>query len=707
MNSKGKSGLVLAFWVFVAVLFALAPVPRAEAASPFGTGTDGDLVVNSGETVYLDYWYNTRYGPDSYLSTPDAVPNFRNVIINSGGTLTVSGYNSSTGKGGRLAFKASENVVVNGSITVAGLGFPGGRGGRYSQPIDATAGEGPGGGARGTNHYFCAENGTGGTYQENISFYVDLDLGSGGGGGGYLFYKPGSVVICAQNGGDGGAGGGSISIQAKNIVIRGLVSSQGADGGNSSISYDDDGNKRTSGGGGGGSGGSITIKGDQVDVGNRCLSSLGGRNKLQYGQVGDYAGNGRIDIFYDTSFSGTTATPATVSTIDVTPPRGVFAINDGSEFTTTALVNLTFTAQDNRSGVAQVVVSNDNFQTQQVFSYQPQITWTLTPDKGPKQVWVKFIDAAGNESDPVSRTVTLVSDTTPPAVNLLINEGAQVTDSPNVRLLVNAVDDYSSGSDIQVRLSNDGRSWTQFASLTSMWMSWDLADSRYGGTAGDGFKTVYLQAKDAAGNVASTSAQIAISTSVPSGTPGSTEGAVGTLPGTTVEVLPSARARLLVTNPANVAYASYSFDGVSWSPWEKPTLDASGNIVKDVAFPGGDGRKALFFKFKNQYGAESGVYVREFVLDTTPPDVTLEAVGGAKATTTGSVRLSVTASDAVSKTFSYSLDGVNFRALPGDGIITVSGLDPGSRGRLHVIKVYVRDLAGNTALKKIEIWSLP
>lgn len=234
-----------------------------------------------------------------------------------------------------------------------------------------------------------------------------------------------------------------------------------------------------------------------------------------------------------------------------------------------------------------------------------------------------------------------------------------------------------------------------------------MADSRYGGTPGDGFKTVYLQAKDAAGNVASTSAVIAVSTSVPSGTPGDTEGTVGTLPGTTIEVLPSARARLLVTNPAGVAYASYSFDGVSWSPWEKPAVDASGNLVKDVAFPSGDGRKALFFKFKNQYGAESGVYVREFVLDTTPPDVTLEAAGGARATTTGSIQLSVTAFDVVSKTFSYSLDGTNFQALPADGTITVSGLDSGTRGKLYTIKVYVMDLAGNTAVKKIEIWSLP
>lgn len=456
MNGKEKCGLAVAFWVFVAVLFALAPVPRAEAASPFGTGTDGDLVVNSGETVFLDQWYNTRHGANSYLSTPDAVPNFRNVTINSGGTLTVSGYNSSTGKGGKLEFKATGNVMVSGSITVKGLGYTGGKAG-YKDPnsgqrVYATAGQGPGGGAGGDNRNppcGCpggSSCGQGASYADNPS-----RLGSGGGGGSWNGYTN-------ETGGDGGNGGGSISITAGSIVISGLVSSEGNDGRRGRM----DGTYHYAYGGGGGSGGAIRLVARNIDVGSSKVTALGGIN-VAYGYVSEmytkhgHASNGPIEIVCDT-FSGTTATPSTVAHVDLTPPTGTFSINGGSEFTTTALVNLALTAQDNRSGVAQVAVSNDNFQTQQVFSYQPQIAWTLTPDKGPKRVWVKFIDAAGNESDPLSQTVNLVTDTTPPAVNLLINEGTQVTDSPNVRLLVNAVDDYSSGSDLQVRLSNDGRS---------------------------------------------------------------------------------------------------------------------------------------------------------------------------------------------------------------------------------------------------------
>ena len=84
------------------MIILISPL-KAEASSVLGTGVDGELVVNAGQTLYIDQWYNNKYGAGQYMITEANIPNFSKVTIQSGGKLTVSAWNGSTGV--RFIFK--------------------------------------------------------------------------------------------------------------------------------------------------------------------------------------------------------------------------------------------------------------------------------------------------------------------------------------------------------------------------------------------------------------------------------------------------------------------------------------------------------------------------------------------------------------------------------------------------------------------------
>ena len=53
------------------------------------------------------------------------------------------------------------------------------------------------------------------------------------------------------------------------------------------------------------------------------------------------------------------------------------------------------------------------------------------------------------------------------------------------------------GTGAQMRFSNDGSTWTT-AEAFALSKSWDITDSSYGGTSGDGSKSVYVEVSDVA-----------------------------------------------------------------------------------------------------------------------------------------------------------------------------------------------------------------
>lgn len=92
-------------------------------------------------------------------------------------------------------------------------------------------------------------------------------------------------------------------------------------------------------------------------------------------------------------------------------------------------------------------------------------------------------------------------DVVPPTGSVQINDVDRRTASAQVRVSVLGRDDVSGVT--QFRVSSDGRSWRTYAyeggDLDPQTVAWDLADTRYGGSAKNGTRSVFVQFRDASG----------------------------------------------------------------------------------------------------------------------------------------------------------------------------------------------------------------
>lgn len=106
---------------------------------------------------------------------------------------------------------------------------------------------------------------------------------------------------------------------------------------------------------------------------------------------------------------GNAQTPLVWSvTLDTTPPSGALLINAGSEVTTSVYVTLGLAASDATSGIARMLISNEELAG---YVEEPYVAirelWKLPSVRGWQRVYVKFMDAAGNVSAPVSDDIEL------------------------------------------------------------------------------------------------------------------------------------------------------------------------------------------------------------------------------------------------------------------------------------------------------------
>ena len=288
-------------------------------------------------------------------SIPAGTYNFRNLTINSGVAVTVSGNgpliiyctgtctingtlsgNGSTGgstassvagavgaagwggNGGAGAAAATNAVAgtagsifataTNSAGTATSTGttsaYGGGGGGGVYTTTNATAGtagtSGGSAGAAGTTAYGGTTDATGfPTTAMAASNITTILLGGAGGAGG------GSSSGSAANrrgGGAGGNGGGAIQISAQTLTFgaSGLISANGGNGGNGDLSL-----SRSGGGGGGGSGGTILLQyvpGGSSNYTAANATANGGAGGSDGGAgngTGGHGGNGRIYVMTD------------------------------------------------------------------------------------------------------------------------------------------------------------------------------------------------------------------------------------------------------------------------------------------------------------------------------------------------------------------------------------------------------------------------
>ncbi len=113
---------------------------------------------------------------------------------------------------------------------------------------------------------------------------------------------------------------------------------------------------------------------------------------------------------------------------DTTPPTGSVTINGGSAATNNTAVTLSLSATDNSGTVTQMQCSSDGTTFTPAEPYKTSTSWTLPAGDGQKTVYVKFGDAAGNWSSPVSDAINL--DTTPPQIAITSPSDGAVIPAP-------------------------------------------------------------------------------------------------------------------------------------------------------------------------------------------------------------------------------------------------------------------------------------
>jgi hypothetical protein len=90
------------------------------------------------------------------------------------------------------------------------------------------------------------------------------------------------------------------------------------------------------------------------------------------------------------------------------------SLNGGTPATNDPTVTASVVATDDLSGVHSMQFSVDGATWRDWTAYAPTVLWSFDPPDGPKDLWVRVIDGAGNVSVPAHATIAL--DTLPPTV---------------------------------------------------------------------------------------------------------------------------------------------------------------------------------------------------------------------------------------------------------------------------------------------------
>lgn len=305
--------------------------------------------------------------------------------------------------------------------------------------------------------------------------------------------------------------------------------------------------------------------------------------------------------------------------LDTTPPACQVFINGGASYATSSAVTLNVACSDANPPV-QVRYSNDGSTWSSWEAYTSVKPWTLADVEGTRTVYIEAQDAPGNMGGPFTDTIIL--DTLSPGCTLSIDAAAPYATGTTVQLSISCSDVNGLNG---IRLSNDGSHWDAWRSYATA-VTWNL-------TAGDGLKTVYLQARDVPGNVSmAITDTIVLDTASPScmlEIDGDAPFATST--GVTLTVSCS--------DTNGVAEIRFSNDGSNWEPWQAYTTSLAWQLETE------EGLKTVYLQARDVPGNISAATTDTIVLDTIPPECILSVAANAPYTTQGNVTLAISCSD--------------------------------------------------------------
>ena len=372
----------------------------------------------------------------------------------------------------------------------------------------------------------------------------------------------------------------------------------------------------------------------------------------------------------DTAGNVATAVSDTI-TVEVNPPLGEIAINDGATWTNQVTVTLTLTATDAGSGVARMRLREAGGVWGSWIAYTAAYSFTLSGGDGTKTVEVQYEDGYGRQTDTLDDSIVL--DTAAPSGSISVNDDATYATSTSVTLSLSGTDATSGVA--QMQFSNDGTNWSDWESYGTS-KTWTLA-------SGDGTKTVYVKYKDNAGNVSTPYTDaITLDTAAPDGSVSINDGA--TYADTTSVTLALSADDAL----SGVAQMRFSNDGTSYSGWEDYTTSRSWMLAS------GDGTKTVYVQYKDNAG-NVGTCTDSIILDTGPPSSSVSDLPTYQSTL--SFPVSWSGSDAGSGVASYDVqvrDGVSWEDWQVNTVATSTAF-VGEDGHTYYFQSRARDNAGN------------
>lgn len=239
---------------------------------------------------------------------------------------------------------------------------------------------------------------------------------------------------------------------------------------------------------------------------------------------------------------------------DIVGPTGSIMINGDAVATNDVAALLSLTWDDGiGSGVTRMRFSNDGATWS---PWEPLLIsrpYALPGADGYKTVRVQYLDRSGNRSVIYSDYIKL--DTVSPTGSIVINNNRSATNNTAVALKLTWSDPNGSGV-TRMRFSNDGATWTPWTPLKT--------SPAYVLPGGDGYKTVRVQYRDAAGNSSIVYRDyIRLDTTPPTGSILINGGASSTKSRSVALSLGWSDG-----NGAGVSRMRFSIDGATWSGWE-------------------------------------------------------------------------------------------------------------------------------------------
>lgn len=299
---------------------------------------------------------------------------------------------------------------------------------------------------------------------------------------------------------------------------------------------------------------------------------------------------------------------------------------------------------------------------------------------GPRTLWVRYYDAAGNASELATASVTL--DQTPPA-----NLAPTLTPSGFAPTTAITLTPPNAGLE-ELQLAGAG------VAAAGAWLapSWGAAPAGVAIpvtlTAGDGAKAISVTYRDLADNstVVSPSLSVTLDGAAPTAVAftvtgrladGLSSATYAATPGVTLDLsgqgdgAGSGVAEMMVSNDATFAGAAWqTFVGSSAFPW--------------MLSPG-DGLKTVYAKFRDRVGNTSGTVLGSITLAETPPTGgSLVIEDGAVATSKSTVSLDLTATGATEMLL--TVDGAAGSWVPFSATASAALLDPDQTTKVITVR---------------------